>query len=507
MGIMISHTTRACLTAIVLVATFASAEESERPKPAAVTTTDPKISLDDLRLLVKPLTRDELAHEATAWRDLLRDKVAEISRLQLATKEPERQEKGGEVAALAEDLAHSQEQRSSLLDRLRIVLDEWQRKGGDPAEYRLYATAVGGLQVDVTNATTAMTVIQGWLFSEQGGIRWAWNIGKFLAILVAFWLLSLILSGLVGQAATRLRGDTSLLKTFLVTFVRQATLVVGGIVSLAALEVNISPLLALIGGAAFVVGFALQGTLSNFAQGLIILAYRPFDVGDYIEAAGVGGIVESMNMLMTTIRTVDNKQVIVPNGKIGSDSIVNATASSIRRVDLTFGVSYTDDLTKVQGQYPRRLVGELHRAAVDEDRRLLGCLLGPHPEREGDLRPRRHLDSVSAARAPRVSRTSPRSQWPGPGLILAPRCVGRYSKGLTSCEPPWHPRGSRQWIHPRQRLDDAAIRHGRADLPLGGRGCVARGPGVAADSAAWRGRVPQAALHRLPPRQGGRGRI
>jgi small conductance mechanosensitive channel len=130
--------------------------------------------------------------------------------------------------------------------------------------------------------------------------------------------------------------------------VKQATLVVGGIVSLAALEVNISPLLALIGGAAFVVGFALQGTLSNFAQGLIILAYRPFDVGDYIEAAGVGGIVESMNMLMTTIRTIDNKQVIVPNGKIGSDSIVNATASSIRRVDLTFGVSYTDDLAKVQ---------------------------------------------------------------------------------------------------------------------------------------------------------------
>jgi small conductance mechanosensitive channel len=349
MGVMISHVLRPYLIAIVLVTAPAFAEDPPAVQPpAAVTTTDPAISLDDLRLLVKPLTRDELAHEATAWRDLLRDKVAEISRLQLATKEPERQEKGGEVAALAEDLSHSQEQRSSLLDRLRVVLDEWERKGGDPAEHRLYATAVGGLHVDVSNATTALTVIQGWLFSEQGGIRWAWNIGKFLAILAAFWLLSLVLSGLVGQAATRLRGDTSLLKTFLVTFVKQATLVVGGIVSLAALEVNISPLLALIGGAAFVVGFALQGTLSNFAQGLIILAYRPFDVGDYIEAAGVGGIVESMNMLMTTIRTIDNKQVIVPNGKIGSDSIVNATASSIRRVDLTFGVSYTDDLAKVQ---------------------------------------------------------------------------------------------------------------------------------------------------------------
>ena len=68
--------------------------------------------------------------------------------------------------------------------------------------------------------------------------------------------------------------------------------------------------------AAFVIGLALQGTLSNFAQGLLILAYRPFDVGDVIDAGGVSGIVDSMNMLSTTIRTFDNKKMIVPNGKL-----------------------------------------------------------------------------------------------------------------------------------------------------------------------------------------------
>ncbi|MFM1903898.1 MAG: Small-conductance mechanosensitive channel, partial [Planctomycetota bacterium] len=114
------------------------------------------------------------------------------------------------------------------------------------------------------------------------------------------------------------------------------------------LEVNISPLLALIGGAAFVVGLALQNTLSNFAQGLIILAYRPFDVGDAIEAGGVSGTVESMNMLSTTIRTFDNKVVIVPNGKIGGDTITNATASDTRRVDLCFGIGYADDIDKAE---------------------------------------------------------------------------------------------------------------------------------------------------------------
>jgi len=118
--------------------------------------------------------------------------------------------------------------------------------------------------------------------------------------------------------------------------------------ALAALEVNISPLLALIGGAAFVVGLALQGTLSNFAQGLIILAYQPFDVGDVIDAGGVSGVVESMNMLSTTIRTFDNKVVIVPNGKIGGDTITNATASDTRRVDLTFGIGYSDDIDKAE---------------------------------------------------------------------------------------------------------------------------------------------------------------
>ena len=216
---------------------------------------------------------------------------------------------------------------------------------------------MGGLDVDVSDAGHALKVFQAWLLSEQGGLRWAWNILKFIAILAVFWGLSRLLSRLVGQAAGRIRGTSSLLQTFLTNFVRQATLAIGAIVALAALEVNISPLLALIGGAAFVVGLALQGTLSNFAQGLIILAYQPFDVGDAIEAGGVSGTVESMNMLSTTIRTFDNKVVIVPNGKIGGDTITNATASETRRVDLVFGIGYSDDVEKAQAVLEKLVAG------------------------------------------------------------------------------------------------------------------------------------------------------
>jgi len=326
--------------------------------PAPVTTADAAVSPDRLKFLVKPLTKDELAVEAEAWRELLKQKVAELSRLQFDTKQAATEaatggERQPQPVADAEAISRLQEERTLLGDRLRVVLDEWQKKGGDPTEYRAYASAVGGLEVDVSDAATTLKLLKSWLVSEQGGLRWAWNIVKFLAIFLTFWVLSRVLAGLVGRAASRIRGTSSLLKTFLVNFVRQATLAIGGIVALAALEVNISPLLALIGGAAFVVGLALQGTLSNFAQGLIILAYQPFDVGHVIEAGGVSGKVESMNMLSTTIRTGDNKVVIVPNGKIGSDTITNATASATRRVDLTFGIGYADDVDKAQAVLER----------------------------------------------------------------------------------------------------------------------------------------------------------
>lgn len=337
------------LAALALLAAVARADEPAQPPPAsapappATTTADPEIATDRLRLLVRPLTRQELAVEAAAWRSLLKAKVAEISLVQLDAGRA-----AGGNAARAARLAALQEERTLLADRLRAVLDEWERKGGDPAEERLYAAAVSGLDVDVSNAAATLSILRGWLVSEQGGLRWAWNLAKAFGILAAFWLLSRLLATLVGRAAGRVRGASSLLKAFLVRFVRHGTLALGAVVALSALEVNVTPLLALIGGAAFVVGLALQGTLANFAQGLLILAYRPFDVGDDIEAAGVAGTVESMNMLATTIRTGDNKQVIVPNNKIGGDTITNATASRTRRVDLVFAVGHHDDLDKAQ---------------------------------------------------------------------------------------------------------------------------------------------------------------
>jgi len=343
------------LTAALLVASWAAAGATAA-EPGAASAGQPAESAtiestEALKLQLRPETADDLAKEAAAWRSRLQDKVAEISAVRLASL------KAGESGSVDAELARLQEQRDALITRLRLVCDEWEKKGGDPKEYRLYATAVSGMEIDFGNARTLAVFVKDWLVSPQGGVRWLGNIIRFLAILFAAYLLSRLLSRLTGQALSRVKGASSLLRSFMVNFVRQGTLLLGLVVSLSALEINTSPVLALIGGAAFVIGLALQGTLSNFAHGLLILAYQPFDVGDCIEAGGVSGIVDSMNMLSTTVRTFDNKLMIVPNGKIGGDTITNATASDTRRIDMTFGIGYGDDVDQAQSILERIVTG------------------------------------------------------------------------------------------------------------------------------------------------------
>ena len=309
-------------------------------KCAEVSQANPKVipTREELRLQLRPLTDEELKKQADAWQVRVQKKVAEVSQLQLEKK----------TDSANKEIVGLQEEQDELLNRFRVVLDEWERKGGDPKKYRAYASAVSGLEFDFYNLQATFMVLKNWVMSPQGGLRWVGRLFMFGSILFASWMLARVLSRICGEALSRVEGASSLLRTFLVNFVRQAILVLGFVVSISALGINTSPILALIGGAAFVIGLALQGTLSNFAQGLLILAYRPFDVGDVIDAGGVSGIVDSMNMLSTTIRTFDNKKMIVPNGKIGGDTITNATASSTRRIDMTFGIGYGDDVAKAQ---------------------------------------------------------------------------------------------------------------------------------------------------------------
>jgi small conductance mechanosensitive channel len=126
------------------------------------------------------------------------------------------------------------------------------------------------------------------------------------------------------------------------------TIAFGLMVVLAALGVNITPLFALVGGASFIIAFALQETLGNLAAGLMIMINRPFDEGDYVLVAGLGGTVKHVSVVSTTVTTPDNQVIVIPNSKVWGDVITNVTASETRRIDLLFGIGYGDSIEQAQ---------------------------------------------------------------------------------------------------------------------------------------------------------------
>ena len=239
-------------------------------------------------------------------------------------------------------------ERTALTDRFNIVLAELKAKGGSNEEYDSYIRAVSGIKVDVTDAGATWTTITGWLMSPEGGFRWAVNIIQFIVIVIVFYLFSIVAGKAARKAASRSKNFSSLLSEFLVMSARRLVLFVGFFVGLSALEINIGPVLAIIGAAGFVIAFALQNSLSNFASGILMLLYRPFDTGDTINVAGTLGKVESMNLLSTQLRTPDNQLVIVPNNSVWGGVITNITGISRRRVDMVFGIGYNDDIDKTQ---------------------------------------------------------------------------------------------------------------------------------------------------------------
>lgn len=266
----------------------------------------------------------------------------------VAVSERSTEAKADLKTALIKHVTDLRAERTALIDRFNVVLAELTDKGGDTAEYDAYVKSVSGIKVDVTDASAAWTTVTGWLMSAEGGFRWAVNIVQFVLIIVIFFLLSAVAGKAAQKALSRSTRVSSLLREFLVISARRLVLFIGLFVGLAALEINIGPVLAIIGAAGFVIAFALQNSLSNFASGILMLIYRPFDVSDMINVAGVLGKVESMNLLSTQLRTPDNQQIIVPNNSVWGDVITNVTGITERRVDMVFGIGYSDDIDKAQ---------------------------------------------------------------------------------------------------------------------------------------------------------------
>ena len=182
---------------------------------------------------------------------------------------------------------------------------------------------------------------------QTQGVELAINVAIAIAI---FYIGKLVVSMIVrGMRKVMQKQEIDkTLETFVSNLVRMVLMVIVVIAAISQLGIETTSFIAIFGAAGLAVGLALQGSLSNFAAGVLIVLFRPYRVGDFIEGAGIAGVVEQVQILTTVLRTGDNKRIIVPNGQIMDSIITNYSANDTRRVDMVVGVSYDDDLDTVR---------------------------------------------------------------------------------------------------------------------------------------------------------------
>jgi small conductance mechanosensitive channel len=196
---------------------------------------------------------------------------------------------------------------------------------------------------------------------QEAATSWGPSLVAALVVLLVGWWIARLLAAVVRRMMTRAEVDSTLV-SFVSNLTYLGLMALVAITALGQLGINTTSFAAIIAAAGLAVGFALQGSLSNFAAGVMLIMFRPFKVGDYVEAGGVSGAVEEVQVFATRLRTPDNKEITVPNGQITGGSIVNYSAKDTRRIDLVFGIGYDDDLAKAKSI--------LHEAVTDDDRVL-----------------------------------------------------------------------------------------------------------------------------------------
>jgi len=225
-------------------------------------------------------------------------------------------------------------------------------------ETRQYRQQVLTVTGEITTDVLDVGIVAG-LFSQWGktsvdlltkdGPKLIFRLLLVLFILFAFFQFAKLVQKGVDRALGSARVRIShLLHRMIVSSVRNIVVLLGVLIAISQLGISLGPLLAGIGIAGFIIGFALQDSLSNFASGMMILMYKPFDVGDVVDAGGVNGRVSHMSLVNTTFMTLDNQKLIVPNNLIWQSVITNVTAQRTRRIDLMFGIAYEDDIEKAE---------------------------------------------------------------------------------------------------------------------------------------------------------------
>ena len=233
----------------------------------------------------------------------------------------------------------------SIADQLNINTTNYKRQ--------LFSTT-GNLTEDILNFPVITAILSNWISS---GSNWLLKHAPdqllkflvFILILFATRMVARLTSRVVLKAVVQPHLRMSkLMQDFFVSMSSKLIYFIGILIAFSKIGLDLAPVLTGFGVAGIIIGFALQDTLSNFASGMMLLIYRPFDVGDLVEAGGVSGKVSSMSLVNTTIKTFDNQIIILPNSKIWGDVIKNVTHERLRRVDMVFGIGYNDSIEKAE---------------------------------------------------------------------------------------------------------------------------------------------------------------
>lgn len=241
------------------------------------------------------------------------------------------------------------------VDSMRALISIGRQLNVDTSDYRrLMFEVTGSITQDLFDGKVIGSILSSWLDNF-----WDWLANNapqhliqllvFAVILLATKVLAKVTRKVIGKAVVSKNLNMSqLMQDFFIAMSGNLVWIIGILVGLSQIGLNLTPVLTGFGIAGVIIGFALQDTLSNFAAGMMLLIYRPFDVGDFVFAGGVDGKVSHMSLVNTTIKTFDNQIIIVPNSKIWGDVIKNVTHERVRRVDMVFGIGYGDDLLKAE---------------------------------------------------------------------------------------------------------------------------------------------------------------
>ncbi len=359
------------IDALIAVATTDSAAETGELKPAELVALEAQRERSTKRILAlyEAMLRnlelsEQLGLDTTEQARFLSEALAgSAERLSVALELTKQQgstlsrqiDTVPDDAELAARARINGERAKRLADSLRQTVSMMEKLELDVVGYRQQLIgAAGGVTTDIFDFDVFKGLVGNW-FKSIG--HWftdnlpaiLFNVLLFLLILSVAVTLSRIARRLVTRGLDRAPVQLSqLLRRMIISTAANLVLLLGLLFGLAQLGISVGPLLAGLGIAGFIVGFALQDTLGNFASGMLILLYRPYDVGDMIEAGGALGKVSHMSLVNTTILTVDNQTLVLPNSKIWGDVIKNVTAQRQRRIDLVFGIGYGDDIPKAE---------------------------------------------------------------------------------------------------------------------------------------------------------------